>query len=72
MNRQERDETVGAEPFWNLTNGVRPFEPLPGLFASICESSHHIYDAYYGPLECARCGHRTPKPRRLRWRPQWS
>jgi len=47
------------EPFWNLTNGRRPPEPVPGLFASVCESiGHHVYDDVYGPRECARCGHR--------------
>lgn len=50
-----------TEPFWNLTNGLRPPEPVPGLFASICESiGHHVYDHVYGPDECARCGYRAP------------
>jgi hypothetical protein len=55
-----------AEPFWNLTAGDRPAEPVPGLFAGICESTHHVYDEAYGPLVCARCG-RDSRPARRRW-----
>jgi len=55
------------EPFWNLTSGRRPVEPVLGLFADICESSgHHVYDTVYGPDECARCGFKTLKPWRTR------
>lgn len=52
-----------GEPFWNLTGGERPPEPVPGLFAGICHASHHVYDNHYGPDECARCGYRTPQPK---------
>jgi hypothetical protein len=44
-------------PFWNLTEGRRPGEPVPGLFTSICASEgRHVHDSVYGPDECARCG----------------
>lgn len=51
-----------SEPFWNLTNGRRPSEPVPGLFADVCKSiGHHVYDDVYGSRECARCGHPTER-----------
>jgi hypothetical protein len=44
-------------PFWNLTEGRRPGEPVPGLFNSICAvEGRHVHDSVYGPDECARCG----------------
>lgn len=49
-------DSVQAEPFWNATNGCRPAEAVPGLFESICHKTTHIYDVFYGPNECARCG----------------
>jgi hypothetical protein len=62
-----------TEPFWNLTGGVRPPEPAPGLYADICRQTRHVFDEHYGPGVCARCGHRivrvSRRRRRLRfWR----
>lgn len=57
--------TSTTEPFWNATAGVRPSEPIKGLFESICRrAQHHVYDAFYGPEECARCGTRMSRPSR--------
>lgn len=55
-----------TEPFWNLTNGVRVTEPIPGLYADICRTQGHTYDDAYGPHECARCGFKTPELVRVR------
>lgn len=60
-----------VEFFWNLTNGVRPVEPIRGLLAEICESMGHTYDTYYGPLECARCGFREIPAKKLHWWSKW-
>lgn len=61
-----------SDYFWNLTDGVRPVEPVPGLFAQICGDMGHVYDDHYGPLTCARCGHRNepvkvPRKKRFKW-----
>jgi hypothetical protein len=54
---EDRSGRPLREPFWNLTEGRRPAEPVPWLFAEICVSEgSHIYDGVYGPDECARCG----------------
>lgn len=50
------DEDNERELFWNATAGVRPVEPISGLFEGICSKTQHIYDDFYGPEECARCG----------------
>lgn len=55
------------DPFWNLTDGVRPTPPVPGLFARICaDTGKHVYDSVYGPHECARCGARLSLGARIR------
>jgi hypothetical protein len=56
-------------PFWNLTGGRRPAEPVAGLFAEICDSEgSHVHDEVFGPDVCARCGAATPIGRRGRRR----
>jgi hypothetical protein len=57
-----------GEPFWNMTDGYRPvWQVSLSILRSICAETNHVYDDFYGPNECARCGYTAPPPPKASW-----